>query len=293
MPIRLPRVISPITGVAFASLLQSWPRRGRLPLSNFRKSKYLIVMEESGKGVQDARPKRRSAGNRLPGIMEALKEEVDEFSDAGSLVKMDGMVGKHEVTEARNVDDLEGECEALEAEIKKLKLEERKKRLTEELGKLKANASRCSDPVQGHRTEGQVRQDGGAHQGKLKHRNYLDFMWVDALDVQTQTVELADGVYIDVGKKKKDFSKVSLDMWVYANLGLVRDMIKSSETNLHEVDDYLKYFQDICRFSAKYIWSSVLLYDQEYRVRQEAEGMRWDISTQDTRDYQLVPKAKA
>lgn len=58
------------------------------------------------------------------------------------------------------------------------------------------------------------------------------------------------------------------------------------------VNTYLNYTVDIFRLALKYVWYSVLLYDKEYRYKQEAEKFEWGTYCQDQEISKLCANMK-
>ena len=89
--------------------------------------------------------------------------------------------------------------------------------------------------------------------------------------VAEEEVALGGGVTLKINSKPK-LEKVSLAMWVVANTRMMKAMMARPEFC---VEQYLTYMEMIGELACRFTWTSVLLFDEEYRQRQAAVGFPW------------------
>ncbi len=271
--------------------------------------------------MADVRPKRAAAGANMPEMISSLlRTSTPDAPKRSTKHDVSGKMATPLASPASHTStasDLEAECAKLEADMKRLQLETKRATLQEEVrhleqGLVEIRRRARSVGGEGHSVEalegeGHAVQNGGAHvilgrddsgsidlgKKRIKMRKISDYMWTDSLEIVDslrKTVDLGGGIKLDIGNMKGSLSKVSQEMWTYASIGIMRELIADKELDTGGVGDYLKYMQDVARLSSKYVWGSVLLYDHEYRMKQADEGFRWGTPLQDIRDFQLIPK---
>ena len=73
-------------------------------------------------------------------------------------------------------------------------------------------------------------------------------------------------------QNKPKLEKVSLALWILANAGIMRVLMKRPD---FELDNYLNYTKMICKLASCYTWQSVLLFDIKYQQCQAAHKFVW------------------
>ena len=86
-----------------------------------------------------------------------------------------------------------------------------------------------------------------------------------------EEVALGGGVTLKINSKPK-LDKVSPAMWVVANTRIMKAMMARPKFC---VEQYLTYTEMIGELACRFTWTSVLLFDEEYRQRQAAVGFPW------------------
>jgi hypothetical protein len=89
------------------------------------------------------------------------------------------------------------------------------------------------------------------------------------------------------GAKEKALEKVSWPMWTEANMQIMAKLMGEGV----KPQDYMTYTVIISQLAQKYEWSSVLIYDREYRKKQANSGRPWGSDIPILRDVTLVPKS--
>jgi hypothetical protein len=120
--------------------------------------------------------------------------------------------------------------------------------------------------------------DGNTPKGN-KYRAIVDFI-PNCARASDEEVEIAKGVVL---KMKSGGSKVKLEQvtpaqWLSANSRILADIILKEGVNFditNFVLDYLAYTTKIGELATKFTWSSVIQYDDDYRVKQSEFGFPW------------------
>ena len=86
-----------------------------------------------------------------------------------------------------------------------------------------------------------------------------------------EEVVLGGWVTLKINSKPK-LEKVSPAMWMVANTRIMKAMMARHEFC---VEQYLTYTEMIGELACRFTWTSVLLFDEEYRQRQAAVGFPW------------------
>ena len=71
---------------------------------------------------------------------------------------------------------------------------------------------------------------------------------------------------------KQERVKVSPAMWVVANISIMKAMMARPDFC---VEQYLTYTEMVGELACRFTWTSVLLFDEEYRQHQAAVGFPW------------------
>ena len=100
----------------------------------------------------------------------------------------------------------------------------------------------------------------------------VDFVPASAMVTEAEEVSLGGGVTIKMNTKPK-LEKVSPSAWIVANSRILAALMAKDST--FDVAAYLKYTEMIGELGCRFTWHSVLLFDEEYRQRQTAEGFPW------------------
>ena len=79
---------------------------------------------------------------------------------------------------------------------------------------------------------------------------------------------------LKAGPKKPRLENITQPQWFAANARILSGMMANRTPDL-EVRSYLTYVTKTCELADRYEWSSVLLYDQEYRQQQARHRFPW------------------
>ena len=82
-------------------------------------------------------------------------------------------------------------------------------------------------------------------------------------------VDLCNGAKLESAgsdHKQLQLADVSVEQWGYANLNIMNELTNNCE--IADQAGYIKYTMNIVRLALNNVWSSVLLYDKEYRELQ-------------------------
>jgi len=97
---------------------------------------------------------------------------------------------------------------------------------------------------------------------------------------QEQEVELGGGVAIRLPRQKPRLDSVSPAQWIAANARIMATMLETGRLSASGTMDYLAYTAKVGEMAARYSWTSVLLYDDQYRQNQAAYNFRWGSDSQ-------------
>jgi hypothetical protein len=87
-------------------------------------------------------------------------------------------------------------------------------------------------------------------------------------------VSLGGGVSLKINAKPK-LEKISPAMWISANAKILTRMVTEDPAFNHNVVEYLAYNDMIGELAARFTWTSVVAFDDEYRQRQAAQKFKW------------------
>ena len=73
---------------------------------------------------------------------------------------------------------------------------------------------------------------------------------------------------------KPKLEKVSPANWIVANSAIMQALMDDPPVSFM-AKDYLQYTRMVGELAARFTWQSVLVFDDEYRVRQAAQGFPW------------------
>jgi hypothetical protein len=110
-----------------------------------------------------------------------------------------------------------------------------------------------------------------------------------------QSIELSDGVSIQLPRSKPKLDSVTPFQWISANCRIQATLIQTGKLAGSDILDYLAYTTKVGEMATRYTWSSVLAYDDQYRKSQAAYGFRWGSDSQHLamvalRDRQTTPQ---
>jgi len=100
----------------------------------------------------------------------------------------------------------------------------------------------------------------------------VDF--VTAAAVAEEEVALGGGLTLKLPQTKPKLDKVTPAHWIVANSRIMGVLMDTRPVGFTETA-YLKYTQMVGELAARFTWQSVLVFDDEYRQRQAAEGFPW------------------
>ena len=135
--------------------------------------------------------------------------------------------------------------------------------------------------------------DKGKNNDKGQCHHIVDF--IPSSMFAEEEVLLGGSVTLKVNAKPK-LDKVSPGMWIAANCKILKRLLKDDDNFV--VADYLLYTERIGELATRFTWSSVLLFDEEYRKRQAESKFAWGtdaphLSTVMLHARQAPPPGKA
>ena len=94
---------------------------------------------------------------------------------------------------------------------------------------------------------------------------------------------MAEGMVLKVaGVNRLKIENVQPSQWIVANALILAEIVRESAHDSalpQTVLDYLSYTAKVGDLSGRFIWSSVMLYDDEYRELQANHGFRWGMDS--------------
>ena len=108
-------------------------------------------------------------------------------------------------------------------------------------------------------------------------------------------IDLGEIIMTMKSSPRPKIENVSPSQWVSANALILHDMIENdySGANITQlVVDYLSYQCKIGELAVRYTWSSVMMYDDEYREKQHLLGFRWGCDSPHVAQTNLVERPK-
>ena len=114
--------------------------------------------------------------------------------------------------------------------------------------------------------------------GGKKHLDITEFVRCFNI-VDERVLAASDGdmqvLIRGAGSSKPKLDDVSPLAWMGASLRILRALIRKGDLAVKDLDNYLTYMEKISDLSAKYTWSSMRIYDREYRRWQAQTGVSW------------------
>jgi hypothetical protein len=89
------------------------------------------------------------------------------------------------------------------------------------------------------------------------------------------------------------YAGLSIDEWGAANCRLLNFLLASGKLLRSDIEYYLAYTAQIYDFASKYSWSSILLFDQQYREIQAHNNFPWGTFAPQLELQLLQPKSVA
>lgn len=106
---------------------------------------------------------------------------------------------------------------------------------------------------------------------------------VDFLPATENVEEVAlipgTSLYLKTGTKTK-LREVSPAQWMSANARIMARLLDEGRLNGTGIKDYLSYTAKVGELACRFTWTSVLVYDNEYRQQQAAASFRWGSDSQ-------------
>lgn len=112
-------------------------------------------------------------------------------------------------------------------------------------------------------------QDATATAGQSQCLRILDH--IPSSMLVEEEVTLGGGVTLKINAKPK-LDKISPAMWISANAKILSKLLARGDM---AVEDYLNYNDMIGELAARFTWTSVVAFDDEYRQRQAATQFKW------------------
>lgn len=131
-----------------------------------------------------------------------------------------------------------------------------------------------------------------------KYRAVVDYIPrnIMAQDEEVSLSETVSLTYKSGSKPKLD--KIQPAQWTVANVRILAEiLIKDDVDKLSTTLDYLSYTAKMGEYATRYTWSSVIIFDDEYRRRQAQFGFRWGSDSPHSsmlllRERERLPKPK-
>ena len=79
----------------------------------------------------------------------------------------------------------------------------------------------------------------------------------------------------DAGPKKPKLESVSPHQWYAVNCRIMYKLIINGDLIWKAISDYLGYTVKIAQLAERYVWTTVLHYDRQYRQLQSVFGFAW------------------
>ena len=96
---------------------------------------------------------------------------------------------------------------------------------------------------------------------------------------------------LTLGSKKPKLESISMADFSIANTRIFYELLTSNRLPTpDDLRDYLSYSVKIFELGKKFTWSSVLKYDDEFRILQHTYGYPWDKDHSHIHEIMLVPK---
>jgi hypothetical protein len=118
----------------------------------------------------------------------------------------------------------------------------------------------------------------------LTHRNICDYISLATQDRRKEhsgglamgdfELSLSDGK-VSLNNKKVELGRVTQSQYMEASLKILREMVYKDKISVSQIMDYVGYLTKIATLAQTFQWTSVLLYDREYRKEQSDKGFSW------------------
>jgi len=109
-----------------------------------------------------------------------------------------------------------------------------------------------------------------------KYRAVVDYIPRNIMS-QDEEVSLSESVSITYkGGSKPKLDKIQPAQWTVANVRILAEILTNDDVEYQSTTlDYLSYTAKIGEYATRYTWTSVIIFDDEYRRRQAQFGFRW------------------
>ncbi|ESO99414.1 hypothetical protein LOTGIDRAFT_158502 [Lottia gigantea] len=129
---------------------------------------------------------------------------------------------------------------------------------------------------------------------RTKACQIYDFIWDDPSyrDDSDDFVSFQKDGSLTVNKKNRPrYDKLSIEQWGYANSKIMERLINDgSLSTTIQIMGYMEYTESVFRLFSRYLKSSVLMFDKEYRELQNKLKFKWGTVRQDLHNFQLIAK---
>ena len=113
----------------------------------------------------------------------------------------------------------------------------------------------------------------GENSGAVKVLRIADFIPGGA---KTEEIDLGGAtIKLKEGRSRLKLDQISPSQWITANARIMGQLRSSGSLGPEEVTDYLAYTAKIGELASRYTWTSVVLYDNDYRECQAMYQFRW------------------
>ena len=82
-------------------------------------------------------------------------------------------------------------------------------------------------------------------------------------------------VVIKTGPRRPKVEAVTPSQWFAANCRMIDEMMVDAQCTPIHLRSYIAYVAKTCELSDRYVWGSVMLYDEEYRTQQARQQFPW------------------
>lgn len=135
--------------------------------------------------------------------------------------------------------------------------------------------------------------------GTVSYESILDYIPKRSRSNEDE-FEISDGVVIKMKSRNKlGVENVTPSQWIVASCNILAEIIKNESESLSKdqlatlVCDYMSYSAKIGDLGSRFTWSSVMIYDDEFREIQHKHGFRWGSDSEHLTTVSLKEREKS
>ena len=120
----------------------------------------------------------------------------------------------------------------------------------------------------------------------------VDFVPLLFADTEERVISSNEGseLVMKTGPRKPKLEKVTQMQWTAASSRILAKLILDGKVGLDAVAHYLAYTVKVSSLAQRYVWTSVLMYDREYRKAQAIYNFPWGSDVPHLVSVHLVPR---